>query len=172
VQLGETLTLIVKTIDWVGKPCCFGYVIVDTSFNLESTIISPPIQRFITFRYHYHWSQRNLLVLLSSLTDVLLTPLIPTIILRLRQRDPIHNAWLRGWHVLDSYIGGGGHHILIDGSGFNELVVALDILKGFQIEGIFGHPNSIGENASFLNPRVGVRRFIGLTSKGLCQCMV
>jgi hypothetical protein len=100
--------------------------------------------------------------------DVFSTPLfILSIILRLRQRDPIYNALLRSWHILSLCRGGGGHCILIDGCGFDELVIALDILKCFQIEGIFGHPNLIGKISSSLNHRVGARRLVGLTSKGL-----
>jgi hypothetical protein len=91
--------------------------------------------------------------------------LIPSIILRLRRRDPIYNARLRSWQVLDLCRGGRCHCIFVDGSIFNKLMIALDVLKCFQIKGIFGHPNSIGEISSLLNPWIRVRRFVGLTSK-------
>jgi hypothetical protein len=165
--------LIVEMIDWVRKPCCFSYVVVNTCFNLGSSIIGSPIQRFITFRYHYCWSQQNLLVLLSSLADVFSTPLfIPSKVLGLRHGNPVQDVRLGSRDILNLCRGGRGHHILIDRCTLDELVVALDILKRFQIEGIFGHPNSISEISSSLNPRVGVRRLVWLTSKRLCRHMV
>ena len=100
------------------------------------------------------------------MADVFSTPLLRlSMILGLRHRNPIQNARLRSWQILNLCRGGRCHRILIDIGIFNELVIALDILKCFRIEGIPSYPNSTSKIASFLNPWIGIRRCGRLTSE-------